>query len=261
MAVQMRPDDRDEDRPSVQDRMIEDFDPGPMPAMAPNGAPKLEPVAAYPEHPPRICSVGPCRHYHTFTTQVDAQNPMDVGRHGRAFHHQDHHYCYPGVGIDTELGAMPVLGCNRWSPPFSLIRPKWLLRRRYERELTRWNYQRLDAMDALSLNAPVPLVIVFRFAGEKPADFHYEQYEWDHKPEDALDQVVMHALETVGFVFEHKTGAPAWAVDDKVDQLRTFTWALADEHGNPYDNFSATVGELGLEGGHKLIVTFTDKES
>jgi hypothetical protein len=33
-----------------------------------------------------------------------------------AFHVQTHHYCYPDVGIEMPLGALPVVECNRWDP-------------------------------------------------------------------------------------------------------------------------------------------------
>ncbi len=110
--------------------------------MSPDGAPKLEPVRELPPDPPRLCNAGPCRHYHQMKIQLDAQNPVDerkpdgtVVHHGRVFHVQTHHYCYPDVGIETNLGALPVLECNRWVPLTSLFRTRRGVRRRFEREL------------------------------------------------------------------------------------------------------------------------------
>jgi len=32
------------------------------------------------------------------------------------FHVEVHHYCYPTVGVEMNLGALPVTDCNRWDP-------------------------------------------------------------------------------------------------------------------------------------------------
>jgi hypothetical protein len=33
-----------------------------------------------------------------------------------AFHVETHHYCYPTIGVEMPLGALPVISCNRWNP-------------------------------------------------------------------------------------------------------------------------------------------------
>lgn len=32
------------------------------------------------------------------------------------FHVEFHNYCYPTVGVEMNLGALPVTECNRWDP-------------------------------------------------------------------------------------------------------------------------------------------------
>lgn len=141
----------------VQDELADGFEAGPLPPMGPNGAPMLEPVRELPTDPPRLCEAGPCRHYHTMTIQLDAQQPgrerRDDGTvvdHGRVFHTEVHHYCYPDVGIETNLGALPVLSCNRWAPITSLLRGKRRIRRAYDRALEAFHRARdQEIADAL----------------------------------------------------------------------------------------------------------------
>jgi hypothetical protein len=76
--------------------------------------------------PPRLCEAGPCVHYHRFAIQLDAEGPkaesIDPGGKmsgpypKQPFHIRVHHYCYPTVGVETELGALPVMQCNLWEP-------------------------------------------------------------------------------------------------------------------------------------------------
>ncbi len=112
--------------------------------MGRDGAPMLEPHGSIAVPPPRLCEVGPCRHYHRMVVQLDAQDPMtqrgsdgSVIDHGRSFHVETHHYCYPEVGIETHLGAS-VLDCNRWIPVARLFRSARRLRAGYEVELRAW---------------------------------------------------------------------------------------------------------------------------
>lgn len=111
----------------AQDELAEGFEPGPLPPIGPDGAVHIPPLKKLPVlELPRLCEAGPCVHYHTFTLQLDAARPIAdrVGEGGvlegdapaQPFHTQVHHYCYPTVGIETELGALPVLTCNLWEP-------------------------------------------------------------------------------------------------------------------------------------------------
>lgn len=176
MMAQMRSVD-------VRDELADGIDVAPMPPQAPDGMlapfPPATPVA---EAPPRLCEYGPCRHYHRFQVQVDAENPKNeriAGRlvvHARVFHVETQHYCYPDVGIETVLGAMPVLACNRWAPAAGLLRVVRRLRarRRYEADLLDWQARRDDEARALAeaaglLEPPRDLVVVFRKDGAETA--------------------------------------------------------------------------------------------
>lgn len=107
------------------------------------------PAVPFAEPPPRLCASGPCRHYHRMVVQLDAANPRPERRggvlvqHARTFHVQVSHYCYPDTGIETTLGDVPVLECNRWVPEIGLLRRltggEGRLRRRYERDLAAWH--------------------------------------------------------------------------------------------------------------------------
>lgn len=107
----------------VQDELAAGFEPTALPPVAPDGGLELPPMKPPPRHPPRLCEQGPCRNYHVFKIQLDAQKPMatrdEQGRlleHEAADHVETHHYCYPTVGIESKLGSLPVVSCNRWDP-------------------------------------------------------------------------------------------------------------------------------------------------
>jgi len=84
------------------------------------------------EPPPRLCEAGPCRHYHRFIRQMDAQDPIAISagassppdatqlEHGRVslrvYHTEAQHYCFPEVGIETNLGSTPIVDCTHWDP-------------------------------------------------------------------------------------------------------------------------------------------------
>lgn len=128
-----------------QHALADDFEPGPLPPMSPDGTPLLEAASELAAPAPRLCAVGPCRHYHTFQTRFDAQDPLEerrpdgtLIRHGRALHLEQHHYCYPDVGIESNLTSLPVFECNRWSPVRALLRRVGAMRREYDRDLAAW---------------------------------------------------------------------------------------------------------------------------
>jgi hypothetical protein len=109
----------------AQDDAIEGFDESELPAMGPGGIAGAHDRKLAPP-PPRLCEVGPCVHYHRFAIQLDAEGPkaasvlaggkLEGPPPEQPFHIRVHHYCYPDVGIETELGSTPVMQCNRWSP-------------------------------------------------------------------------------------------------------------------------------------------------
>lgn len=89
----------------------------------------LTPQRPPPDPRPSLCEAGPCRHYHRFAVQVDAEPPKvrrlpvvvpgvagDTYQPPATFHTETHRYCYPDTGIEMSLGVMPVTECNRWDP-------------------------------------------------------------------------------------------------------------------------------------------------
>ncbi len=124
-------------RIDVQDELKEGFEVSPVPAVGADGAPSLAPLRSVTPPHPRLCGAGPCRNYHRFEVQLDAAAPraqtvavaLPEGISGAqpvpggtvyqapaAFHVETHHYCYPTVGVEMALGALPVIQCNRWDP-------------------------------------------------------------------------------------------------------------------------------------------------
>lgn len=109
----------------LHDDLAEEFEPSALP-IGRDGAPVLEPLRKDKKPYPRLCEAGPCVHYHRMETQFDAAAPIaerveEGGKlvgisTGAPFHTKVHHYCYPDVGIETDLGSMPVVTCNRWRP-------------------------------------------------------------------------------------------------------------------------------------------------
>ncbi len=229
--------------------------------MGADGAPSLAPVRDLPPDPPRLCEAGPCRHYHRFQIQLDAQNPMEerksdgtVIRHGRVFHVQTHHYCYPDTGIELELGALPVLTCNHWVPATSLLRTKRGIRRRFERELAAWqegqhawtaetNAAIAADTDAM-IGTPITWRVLFEDAPGPPVVVE-ALTRW------TIDEVVAHAAIAARRAPWPFTAAIV-ASDDPAD------WAGYRE---PIDNLTATSEDLELVGGtniigERILVTF-----
>lgn len=107
----------------TQDDFIEDYEPGPMPPMTAETAAAERRVTPL---PPRLCEAGPCVHYHRFDIQLDAEGPRaeSISPGGQMsglapkqpFYVRVHHFCYPTVGVETDLGGLPVLKCNLWQP-------------------------------------------------------------------------------------------------------------------------------------------------
>lgn len=105
-------------RNHAQEDPIEGFDVNDLPPMGPDGL-AVPPQRAQVDPPPRLCEQGPCVHYHRFAIQLDVEAGLreaDGSPAKQPFHVRVHHYCYPNSGVETELGALPVLECNRWQP-------------------------------------------------------------------------------------------------------------------------------------------------
>lgn len=91
------------------------FSPAPMPPIAADGGPQLEPatVAELGVAPISLCELGPCVHLHRITNRIDSQEPLD-GSKG-AIHIGTARSCYAQPGVDGPLDQ-PVLECNKWRP-------------------------------------------------------------------------------------------------------------------------------------------------
>lgn len=151
----------------VQDELVEHFEPSPIPPAARDGSLELPVMRAGPRPHPRLCEQGPCRNYHRFQIQMDAERPRDEKGPGGAltssptpFHVQTHHYCYPTQGIEMRLGALPVIECNRWEPNVmgitsSVARAQELFKgssesTRHQAEIEAWRLERKEIDDKIA---------------------------------------------------------------------------------------------------------------
>lgn len=113
----------------IQDDLAEGFEVAKVPPVGPDGALRGPPMRPRVPPPPRLCEQGPCVHYHQFTIQLDAEQARAaavagpgenhgalVGDGGQDFHAEVHHYCYPTSGVESRLGSLPIIQCNRWTP-------------------------------------------------------------------------------------------------------------------------------------------------
>lgn len=237
--------------------------------MGPDGAVKLEPVREMPVDPPRICGAGPCRHYHQFRVQLDAQNPMDerkpdgtVIHHGRVFHVQTHHYCYPDVGIELELGALPVLSCNHWVPIAGLLRTKRGIRRRFERDLATWQAEQQMAIDDAVIHAALLAedvainltVHVARLDGRIVSGTIEALPSWSLRKAVVKSLVALDQRPAIGDDPSDDFAVSIVASDDPED------WKPPG-YVEPLANLEATLDMIELEDGARLLVTIIPKET
>ena len=213
--------------------------------MAPDGGLELEPAEPLDDPPPRLCEAGPCRHYHRMAVQMDAQNPMaerrdgQLVRHARVFHTTVSHYCYPDVGIETNLGSLPVLECNRWVPIKSLLTMTRTIRARHERELAEWHDARkleADVAAAESGEITEPIMVYL-------ATFDGTTLDQRHVP-IAGDATIAQIVDGTVFAARMFTDQSTWRARGFVVEL----------DGEPLTNHNATVSQLGIETGAKLTI-------
>lgn len=150
----------------VQSDLADGFEPGPLPAMATDGGFAPPPPAKISDPPPRLCEQGPCACYHKIEIVMDSAKPIgaELDDQGRVTgpapdvrgNIEIHHYCYPSVGIETRLGSLPVVGCNRWDPVLATAaaleqrRQEYLKTadgQRYLGELGDWEDRQKEAID------------------------------------------------------------------------------------------------------------------
>lgn len=272
----------------VRDDLADGIDAAPLPPMGPDGGPLLLPTRPAPPLPPRLCEAGPCARYHRLEIQMDAQNPMaemvdgKLVQHARVFHTTTHHYCYPDVGIETNLGSLPVLACNRWAPVKKLLRSTSAARRAYDLDMERWHRDRDDEHDeamelAYGSGVPVPLKILVSW--EEPCQATPDDVDRRPRSGVVFGKTAVYAIEA----------DPTWRLDDlitRVDAGLIVGTSQADERGRfaatrhgvavelevyedpversgmptRFTNLAATVSELGLEPDAKLTITIFDKE-
>lgn len=241
MMARMRSND-------LRDELQEGIEPAPMPPRAPDGGLEFTPAVPIEEGPPRLCESGPCRHYHRLDVQMDAANPRAervngrLVRHAKVFHVLVNHYCYPDVGIETNLGSMPVLSCNRWDPELGILARLTggvgRARRRYEREFGAFEAAREAEARALAEAAglvadPIPLVVIF------------SRVDAEAQPvEVAMDG----DMTVVGVI-----GA---AVRRTAIQLEQHTYTVEID-GAPVGNLDATLLELELVPGTRIVVNLS----
>lgn len=233
----------------VRDELADGFESAALPPRAPDGT--LAPFSAskgLDEPPPRLCEYGPCRHYHRFDVQVDAENPKSeriAGRlvvHAKVFHTSVHHYCYPDVGIETVLGAMPVLGCNRWVPVGGLLRrltgSVGRAHRAHRSDLDAWHARREAEVRELAeaaglLEPPREMLVTFERAGAESL----------HVGQEADSETTLEAL--VQLALRH---TPL-----QLAQLDGHALSIDGAPVNP----AATLGELDLAAGTRILVTLS----
>lgn len=216
-----------------------------MPALGPDGAPMLERAHELPLAPPRLCEAGPCRHYHVMQVQLDAQQPLGsgpTGSVGSVFHTELHHYCYPEVGIETNLGGQPVLACNRWVPITSLFRRRRGIMRTYQRALERFHRAREEEVAELDEMPPAKVRVKVEFADDvQVAVVRRDEDSWpsDHGLIDMIQECAQRGHLTLGV-------------------FKVFLTPASDVYGSqPIGNVHATLAEIGVGDGDTITVHLT----
>lgn len=238
----------------IHNDLADEIEPGPI-AVGPDGSLGITQNARATPPPPRICEAGPCRHYHRFVTQLDAERPMAGGiehggeQHGRLigdagpapFYVRVHHFCYPTAGIECDLRDLPVLECNRWSPQVGYSvdeqdRQKFIATeagQRHQREMAAW----IEARRAEALESAT---------------------------DSAITPEITHVIVWVGG-HNYKIKADGWSSILAVCQQACVAacmsepsaeWILYDHDGNPITNLDATLHQLGIADGQELTITY-----
>lgn len=245
----------------VTTELEDELEPGPV-AIGPSGIHIRDNAKSIPP-PPRLCEAGPCRHYHRFAAQLDAETPIgdDVQQGGKQsgrvtggggsqpFHVETHHYCYPTVGIELQLGPTPVLECSLWEPVTTEEvleaqdrRDAFLKSPRgeaYARELADWHKAREDEARAADLPAISMLYINVK---DVDIEFHYEV--------DGDETLRQCRVQAIGDAYPN--GGETGAVDP-VD------WLFFDSQGNEITNLDATLHTLGIANGEHLTLARASK--
>lgn len=201
----------------------------------------FNPARPVDEPPPSLCSYGPCRHYHRLGVQLDAANPRPETRggklieHPKVFYTTTSHYCYPDVGIETVLGALPVLDCNRWVPKIGLLRRltggRRRLARAFDADFDAWRTQRERVARELeeaagALGAPIAITVLFERHGAEARPVVVEVYG-----DTRLEDVVRGAVRQT---------------EIQLEQHRYWVSLATPSLDARIDNLDATLDELGI---------------
>jgi hypothetical protein len=193
------------------------------------------------------------------TSQLDEERPIGgsvaqgddhgkiTGDAGPApFHVVVHHYCYPTVGVETNLGDLPVLECNRWEPVFESDLRELAQRRHvfmesergqtYKRELAEWHEARA-AEEALATEAAGPFIsaVVVTVDGR--------EYEI------AVDGDPMTIRQLRQRAYDSAYWPPSPPAPAPLD-----AYQLLDAVGNAITNLDSTLNELGITDGERFIL-------
>jgi hypothetical protein len=230
----------------AQESLADSVELATLPPIGADGHPQLAPNAPTPPEPPRLCEFGPCRNYHTFRIQLDAAQPLDPEAHGRVTHAERHHYCYPTPGVETNLGSLPVLECNRWVPTSRLFRTKGMVKRAFDRAIDAYKRGQVDAVGEIA-----DVAESFKVSFEIQKDgaivslINDQTFERDYP----ITNIVLDALEMAGFAREGDGSA----------EPAGHTYNLADDDG-PIEHLNTTPALLGLESGARLIINLSPKD-
>lgn len=228
------------------------FEPGPL-QIGPDGGIQVSPQAKAIPPPPSLCEAGPCRNYHRFVTQLDAERPIGGAieqgeHHGRVtgdpgpapFHMVAHRYCYPTVGIETELDDLPVLDCNRWEPvgdDYDTARAVAERKEQYQRELAEWHAARAAELEeVVAAAAPFIRAVTVTVGG--------------HDYEIAVDGDPM----TIRALRRKALDAAYWPPSPPAPAPLD-AYQLRDLDGNEITNLDATLTDLGIADGDRFTLT------
>lgn len=231
------------------DSLQDGFEPGPL-QVGPDGIALSDNARIIPP-PPSLCEAGPCRNYHRFVTQLDANRPLAASvaqgeRHGalegdggpQPFHTKVHRWCYPTSGVELELNDMPVLECNRWTAPSADSSEIVLLRGQYAEQMAQWRRER-DAEDR-------------EIAGASGVEIDHVTFVIEGAPfEVSVDELMTLGEACRAALVTWTQGLASIGESGVIPELSGCR--LEDADGNPITNLDSTLAQLGVSDGE----TFT----
>lgn len=229
-----------------QNDLNDGFEPGPIVA-GPDGTLKLANKSFRPE-PPRLCQAGPCRHYHTFAIQMDVETPkgdsvkpggkVEGGTQAQPFYVERHHYCYPTVGVESTLGALPVLECSLWEP-IGVQDLNRLAGTRDAFSMTAAGVEWQRTFDEWKASLAPAVDIEFRV-----------EVNWSGTSR------MVSVIRDCSIDLLRRTSIAIFGELLRVAGVAEESLIIADgETGDPFTNLQATLGQLGIQTGHVFWLT------